>query len=489
MSESCTALSSNVRQRFFIDGDWVSSHSDQRHTIISPATETPFMSVPLADAVDIGRAVSAARRAFDHGPWPRLSGPERAGYLKRLTQALRERLPLLAQLWTDQVGAPASFAQKLTPFGASRFDFFATLAEHYAFDDWRPTQRGRACVRRVPVGVAALIAPWNATFPIVSQKIAAALAAGCTMVVKSPPECPFDALIIAECAAAAGIPPGVLNVVTAGREAGAQLVQSRDIDKISFTGSVATGQWIQRAATDRLARVTLELGGKSAAILLDDVDLPAALAALVPFTMPFSGQICFAQTRVLVPRHRHDEIAEAYASVVARMKVGDPHDADTAIGPVLNATQRERVRGYIERGIAEGAALVTGGSGNAGFERGFYVAPTVFSRVTSTMAIAREEIFGPVVSVLPYDSVDQAVEIANDSDYGLSGSVFGADGERAFDVACRLRTGNVGINGVEIAPNVPFGGMKRSGIGREGGREGLEAYLETQAIFVPGAAA
>ncbi|WP_310631918.1 aldehyde dehydrogenase [Paraburkholderia sp.] len=488
MSESCSALSSNVRHHFFIDGDWVSSHSDLRHTIVSPSTETPFMTVPLADATDVERAVAAARRAFDQGPWPRLSGPERAMYLKRLTHELRQRLPLLAQLWTDQVGAPISFAQKLTPFGASRFEFFASLAEQYEFEDWRPTQRGRACVRRVPVGVAALIAPWNATFPIVSQKIAAALAAGCTMVVKSPPECPFDALIIAECAAAAGIPPGVLNVITAGREAGAQLVQSREIDKISFTGSVATGQWIQRAATDRLARVTLELGGKSAAILLDDVDLPAALAALTPFTMPFSGQICFAQTRLLVPRHRHDEIVAAYAQIVAGMKVGDPHAPDTAIGPVLNAVQRERVRGYIERGIAEGATLVTGGTGNAGFERGFYVEPTVFSRVTSTMTIAREEIFGPVVSILPYGSVDQAIEIANDSDYGLSGSVYGRDEERAFEIACRLRTGNVGINGVEIAPNVPFGGMKRSGIGREGGREGLEAYLETQAVFVPGAA-
>ncbi|BEU23999.1 aldehyde dehydrogenase family protein [Paraburkholderia sp. 22B1P] len=488
MTGYATAVSSNVRNRFFIDGEWVLSHADARHVLISPATEEPFMSVPLADSVDVDRAIAAARRAFDKGPWPKLSGAERSAYLKRLTEEIRQRLPVLAQLWTDQVGAPITFASGLLPTGITRFEFFASLAETFEFEDARPTRRGHARVRREPVGVAALIAPWNATFPIVAHKIAAALAAGCTLVVKSPLESPLDALIIAECAAAAGLPPGVLNVITAGRDEGAQLVQSRDVDKISFTGSVATGQWIARAAADRLARVTLELGGKSAAILLDDVDLPAALAALTPFTMPFSGQICFAQTRILAPRARHDEVVSAYAEIISKLKLGDPREADTRIGPVLNAVQRDRVRGYIERGIGEGARLVLGGTGNGGFERGYFVEPTVFADVTPHMTIAQQEIFGPVVSILPYDDIDDAVRIANDTPYGLSGSVYSRDVERAYAVACRVQSGHIGINGIELAANVPFGGFKLSGVGREGGREGLEAYLETKAVFMPTAA-
>ncbi|WP_227244963.1 aldehyde dehydrogenase [Paraburkholderia caribensis] len=488
MTEYSTALSSNVRSRFFIDGEWVSGHSDARHVLISPATEEPFMSVPLADSVDVERAVAAARRAFDKGPWPKLSGAERSVYLKRLTEEIRQRLPLLAQLWTDQVGAPITFASGLLPTGITRFEFFASLAQTFEFEDARATRRGHARVRREPVGVAALIAPWNATFPIVSHKIAAALAAGCTVVVKSPPESPLDALIIAECAAAAGLPPGVLNVVTAGRDGGAQLVQSRDVDKISFTGSVATGQWIARAAVDRLARVTLELGGKSAAILLDDVDLPSALAALTPFTMPFSGQICFAQTRILAPRARHDEVVSAYAEIISKLKLGDPREADTRIGPVLNAVQRERVRGYIEQGIGEGAQRVLGGTGNGGFAKGYFVEPTVFAHVKPDMTIAQQEIFGPVVSILPYDDIDDAVRIANATPYGLSGSVYSSDVERAYALACRIQAGHIGINGIELAANVPFGGYRLSGVGREGGREGLEAYLETKAVFMPTAA-
>ncbi|MFM0501452.1 aldehyde dehydrogenase family protein [Paraburkholderia caffeinilytica] len=485
MQEHSAALSSNVRTRFFIDGEWVASHSQQRHVLISPATEDPFMEIPLADPVDVERAIAAARRAFDHGPWPKMSGEERGVYLKRLTEEVRQRLPLLTQLWTDQVGAPSAFATSLIPVGITRFEFFSSLLDTYEFEDSRPTLRGHVRVRREPVGVAALIVPWNATFPIVSQKMAAALAAGCTVVVKSPQESPLDALIIAECAAAAGLPAGVLNVITAGRDEGAQLVQSPDVDKISFTGSVPTGQWIARAAADRVARVTLELGGKSAAILLDDVDLPSAFAALVPFTMPFSGQICFSQTRILAPRARYDEVVDTYAQIISKLKVGDPAHADTKVGPVLSDSQRKRVRTYIERGIGEGAKLVTGGTGNAGFDRGYFVEPTVFSNVTQEMTIAREEIFGPVVSILAYDTVNDAIRIANDTPYGLSGSVYGQDLERAYEVACRVRTGNIGINGVELAANAPFGGFKQSGLGREGGREGLEAYLETKAVFMP----
>jgi acyl-CoA reductase-like NAD-dependent aldehyde dehydrogenase len=232
----------------------------------------------------------------------------------------------------------------------------------------------------------------------------------------------------------------------------------------------------------------LELGGKSAAILLDDVDLPAALAALTPFTMPFSGQICFAQTRILAPRARHDEVVSAYAEIISKLKLGDPRETDTRIGPVLNAVQRDRVRGYIEQGIGQGAQIVLGGTGNGGFEKGYFVEPTVFAHVTPHMTIAQQEIFGPVVSILPYDDIDDAVRIANDTPYGLSGSVYSSDVERAYAVACRVQSGHIGINGIELAANVPFGGFKLSGVGREGGREGLEAYLETKAVFMPTAA-
>jgi acyl-CoA reductase-like NAD-dependent aldehyde dehydrogenase len=478
-------LSTNVRTRFFIDGEWVGASSTRRHTLISPFSEAAVLDVPLADHRDVERAIAAARRAFDQGPWPHMAGRERALYIGRLTEALRLRLPLLAELWTAQVGMPISFARSLIHQGIMRFQYFGAQAASYIFEDRRQTARGHARVRREPVGVAALIAPWNATFPIVASKIAAALAAGCTMVVKSPAESPLEALIVAECAAEAGFPPGVINVITADREESAQLVGSADIDKISFTGSVDTGRAIAKVAAERMARVTLELGGKSAAILLDDIDLPSALSALAPFTMPFSGQICFSQTRIIAPRSRVDEVVDTYASMMSGLTVGDPREPATQVGPVLNARQYARVLGFIGQGVDEGATKVIGGGRTAGFDKGHFIDPTVFTDVTVDMRIAREEIFGPVVAILAYEDLDDAVRIANHSSFGLSGSVFGRDAERAYDVACRIRTGHIGVNGLELAANVPFGGYKMSGIGREGGTEGLEAFLETKAILMP----
>lgn len=478
-------LSNNVRTRFFIDGEWVSSNSTRRHTVLCPSTEAAVLDVPLADSQDVEHAIAAARRAFDQGPWPHMAGNERAAYMHRLTEALRAQLPLLAELWTAQVGMPISFAQKLIHQGIGRFEYFSMQAGAYVFEDRRETARGHARVRREPVGVAALIAPWNATFPIVASKIAAALAAGCTMVVKSPADSPLEALIIAECAAAAGLPPGVINVITADREESAQLVASPDIDKISFTGSVDTGRAIAKVAAERMARVTLELGGKSAAILLDDIDLPDALAALAPFTMPFSGQICFSQTRIIAPRSRIDEVVDTYSAMMSGLTVGDPRDPATQVGPVLNARQYSRVLDFIGKGIDEGATKVIGGGRSPGFGKGHFIDPTVFTDVTVDMTIAREEIFGPVVAILAYEDLDDAVRIANHSSFGLSGSVFGRDAERAYDVACRIRSGHIGVNGLELAANVPFGGYKLSGIGREGGPEGLEAFLETKSILMP----
>ncbi|MGV6876514.1 aldehyde dehydrogenase [Pseudochelatococcus sp. B33] len=482
-------LSQNVLERFYVGGEWIRGHSGQRVAVVHPATEDVLFDVPLADTNDMDRAVAAARAAFDTGPWPRMSGAERSQAMKRLVERLTARADLLARLCTAQVGAPISFAGNLVRTGLARYDYYAALAAHYLFEDRRPTARGHARVRREPVGVAALISPWNATFPIMAHKLGAALAAGCTCILKSPVESPVEGLIVAECAEEAGIPAGVVNVVTADRDESVYLVASSLVDKVSFTGSVPAGRQIGAAAADRMARVTLELGGKSAAILLDDADLSAALPALAPFTMPFAGQICFAQTRILAPMARMDEVIDAYVRIVDGLRIGDPWDPQTQVGPVLNARQSNRVLRYIDLGVRQGGRVVTGGGRSTRFERGFFIDPTVFADVTADMTIAREEIFGPVVTILGYDDEEDAIRIANDSELGLSGSVYSRDAERAYRVARRIRTGQVGINGVELAPSVPFGGRKFSGVGREGGPEGLEAFLETKAIFMPAPAA
>jgi acyl-CoA reductase-like NAD-dependent aldehyde dehydrogenase len=480
-----TEISANVRNSFFIDGEWVESRSSRRHTLVSPATEEDLLSVPLAGEADVEHAIAAARKAFDTGPWPLMSGPERAVYLHRLADEIGRRIPLFARLWTAQVGAPVTFVNRLVQNAKSRFEYFADLSETYAFEDERPTSRGHARVRREPVGVSALIAPWNAFFNIIAFKIPAALAAGCTVIVKSPPECPLDALVIAECAAAAGLPPGVFNVIAADREESAMLVASRDVDRISFTGGVATGVQVASSAAGRLARVTLELGGKSAALLLDDAELSSVLPTLAGFAMGFSGQMCVAQSRILVPKNRLKEVVDAVAAMAASLKVGDPWDEATQIGPVLNQRQMDRILGYIRTGLKQGGRTVVGGGRSVGFKKGYFVDPTVFTDVTPAMTIAQEEIFGPVLTVMTYEDVDDAVRIANLSDFGLSGTVFSRDTECAYDVACRIRAGHVGVNGLEMPASVPFGGYKMSGIGRGGGHEGLESYLETKAIFMP----
>ncbi|WP_405827743.1 aldehyde dehydrogenase [Streptomyces sp. NBC_01176] len=485
MPEFPVDIPDEFRHCFYVNGRWTRSDSDRRVTLISPATEEETLTLPLADSTDVERAVTSARIAFETGPWPRMPASERASHLRRLADETRERLPLLAQLWTAQVGAPISFTHQLIHAGQSRFDHFAELAGRYPFSERRPTRQGHARVVREPVGVAALIAPWNATFNIFAHKVPAALAAGCTVVIKSPVESPLDALVIAECAAAAGVPPGVVNVITADAEESAQLVASPEVDKISFTGSVPTGRRIAESVAGRMARATLELGGKSAAIILDDVDLSTALPALTPFTMPFAGQICFAQTRILAPRHRIVEVEEAYTAGVRALTVGDPWDATTDMGPVLNPRQYQRVLDYIEAGRQDGARVLTGGGRSPGLDTGYYIEPTVFADVRPEMKIAREEIFGPVVTVQGYDDIDEAVRLANDTDFGLSGSVFGADAERAFDVALRVTAGHLSVNGFEISPNVPFGGRKMSGYGREGGPEGLAGFLESKSVFMP----
>lgn len=483
-----STLSENVRTRFYIGGEWRRPRSGETLELVSPITEQVMMTLPGGGEADMADAVAAASEAFDKGPWPRMSPDERAAIIRRIGEAVAARHDLLARLWTAQVAAPIGFTNMFTGLIPGYYSYYADLAATYPFEEERPTMQGYARVVREPVGVCAIVLPWNAPLILLSQKLAAGLLAGCTFVVKPSPETPLEALVLAECAAEAGLPAGVLNIVPAGREAGDTLIRNPRIDKVSFTGSTAAGRHIGAVCADRVARCSLELGGKSAAIICDDADLSAALPALAPVAMPFTGQICFSQTRVLVSEKRHDEVLAAYKAVVDGITLGDPWEADTAMGPLSMARQRDRVLDYIAKGRAEGATLVRGG-GNGGFNRGYFVEPTIFDDVTPEMTIAQEEIFGPVVSILRYRDEDHAVEIANNSLYGLSGTVFTADLARGERIARRVRTGNISVNGLQIDPNIPFGGFKQSGLGREGGPEGLSAFLETKAIYMPHAAA
>ena len=476
-------LSSNVRGRFYIGGQWVFPETDALISLVSPVTEEVQAQVPAGSIADMAKAVDAADLAFQAGPWPRLTPAERAAYLRRVADEIRARLPLLKRLWPAQIGAPMWMSEGFVPSAPAHFDFFAGLAESFAFEEERKTQFGYAKVIREPVGVCALIVPWNSPLFLLTQKLAPALLAGCTVVVKPSPESPIDALIIAECVEAAGIPAGVVNIVPAGRETGDWLIRQPQINKVSFTGSVAAGRHIAAVCADRIARVSLELGGKSASILCEDADLSAWLETALPFTMPLAGQVCFSQTRVLVPRSRHKEIVEAYADTMASKTLGDPWEISTFMGPVASAVQRDRVLNYIDIAKQEGARAVIGGSASTAFNRGYFIEPTIFEGVTSDMRVAQEEVFGPVVCIIDYEDDADAVRIANDSNFGLSGTVFSRDLARAEAIARQVRTGNISINGLQVDPGIPFGGYKQSGIGREAGPEGLEPYLETKAIY------
>lgn len=477
-------LSENVRSKFYIGGKWTAPRTTARLELVSPLTEQVQFTVPAGAPEDMDDAVRAAAEAFENGPWPRLSPQERAKYLIAMGQEVEKRMTLFRRVWTAQVGVVNGFASMISSMIPNYYTYYAGMADTFAFEEDRPTAHGRARIVREPVGVCALVLPWNAPLVLLTSKLCPALLAGCTVVAKPSPETPLDALLLAECAEAAGLPPGVFNVVPAGREAGDHLIRNPRIDKVSFTGSTAAGQHIGAVCAGRVARFSLELGGKSASIICDDADLSTAIPSVTPSTMPFSGQICFSQTRILVPESRHDEVVDAYRAAVESIKVGDPWEADVGMGPVSMRRQQDRVLDYIEIGRQEGAKVVTGG-GRGPFNQGFFVQPTIFDDVTSDMRIAQEEIFGPVVSIIRYRDDADAIRIANDSDFGLSGTVFTADVDRGERIARGVRTGNVSVNGLQVDPTVPFGGFKKSGVGREGGPEGLELYLETKAIYLP----
>lgn len=470
-------------EKFFIDGQWVEPLSSRKLEVVSPSTEEVVMRYPEASAADMDRAVAAAREAFDNGPWPRFSPAERARYLRKVADLLASRLEDIAQAWTLQVGAPISLTRYLVGQNPTLFNYYADLIDAYPFVDERyRDDGGKVKVVKEPVGVCAAITPWNAPLVLLSYKIAAGLAAGCTFVAKPSPETPLEAYILAECIEQAGLPRGVFNLVPAGRESGDHLIRHKDIDKVAFTGSTAAGKHIAGVCAERLARVSLELGGKSAAVLLDDADFAAALPSLMIYSMPITGQVCFSLTRILVPESRKQEFLDMYLGAVKGIKVGDPFDPDTQMGPLTMQRQLERVQSYIAAGRAEGATVACGGGRPSGLGKGYYIEPTVFTDVRPDMKIAQEEIFGPVVSVIGYRDDEDAIAKANDSQYGLSGAVFSADPERGYAVARRIRTGSVTVNGMIVDPKHPFGGYKQSGMGREGGPEGLDNYIETKTI-------
>jgi acyl-CoA reductase-like NAD-dependent aldehyde dehydrogenase len=469
---------------FFIGGQWQKPATSGRLNVISPVTEEVVLTFAEAAPKDVDRAVAAAREAFDRGPWPRMSPQERGAALLKVAELLKARQPELAQLWTTQVGAAISFTRYVSGQPAELFEYYGKLIQSYPLVDERHRDNGGLVrVVKEPVGVVAAITPWNAPLVLLCYKVAAGLAAGCTIVAKPAPETPADAYILAECIEAAGLPPGVFNVIPAGRETGDYLIRHPDIDKISFTGSTVAGRHIAAVAAERFVRTSFELGGKSAAIVLDDADVGQVLKSLVPYSMPITGQVCFSLTRVLVPETRKQELLDAYVGAVKTVKVGDPQDPATQMGPLAMKRQLERVQGYIGKGKAEGATLVLGGGRPKGLDRGYFVEPTVFADVDSSMTIAREEIFGPVVSFITYKDVDDAVQKANSTMYGLHGAVYTPNAERGYEVARRVRAGSITVNGMIVDPKMPFGGFKQSGWGREGGLEGLEPYFELKTVY------
>ena len=471
---------------FFIGGKWVDAAGTDTVDVHSPFSGELVGSVRDATPADMDAAVAAARVAFDSGPWPTMSPAERADIMAAISAEITARGDEFATLITREMGAPVTFAQMGHVFAATAvLDFYTQLARDFAFEEVRAGMLGPSVVRHEPVGVAAGIIPWNVPLFITMLKMAPALAAGATLVLKPSPETPLDAFLLAEILEGSGLPAGVVNIVPAGRETGEHLVRHPDIDKVSFTGSTAAGRKIGAICGEQLKRCTLELGGKSAAIICDDVDLDAAIPQLMPAALMNNGEACVAQTRILAPRSRYDEIRDALAEAVRNFTVGDPLDPTTECGPLVAERQRERVEGYIAKGRDEGATLVVGGGRPAGFDQGWFVEPTLFADVDNSMTIAQEEIFGPVLSLIPYDSTDDAVAIANDSDYGLSGSVWTADNGLGLDIARRVRTGTYQVNQLSMDFTSPFGGFKGSGIGRELGPEGLAAFLEDKTIALP----
>jgi aldehyde dehydrogenase (NAD+) len=468
-----------TRDKLYIDGAWVPSAGSGTIEVVNSTTEEVMGTIPEGTPDDVDKAVKAARAAFP--AWSETSLEERGKYLQRITEGLQARMVEIANLISQEVGMPSNLSM-IIQAGLPTMDFnsMAEAVDSFKFEE----QIGNSLVVREPFGVVAAITPWNYPLHQIAAKVAPALAAGCTVVLKPSEVAPLNAFLLAEIIDEVGLPAGVFNLVTGvGPVVGEALVAHPEVDMISFTGSTNAGRRVAAIASEMVKKVALELGGKSANVILDDADLEKAVTDGVGKCFLNSGQTCSALTRMLVPRDRLAEVEDLAAKAAEFFTLGDPLAEGTRLGPLVSAAQRDRVRGYIQKGIDEGAKLVVGGPEQPeDLDKGFFVKPTIFSEVRRDMTIAQEEIFGPVLSILPYDTEDEAVEIANDTIYGLAGGVWSGDPERAKAVARRLRTGQVEVNGGAFNPVAPFGGYKQSGHGRELGKFGLEEFLETKSI-------
>lgn len=469
----------DVRERFYLGGQWVLPARSDQICVVDPTTEEVIGTIPSGTAEDAERAVAAARGAFSS--WASLSPPQRAEYLSHAAEALGAKMGEISRLITREVGTPTNISTMIqVGLPTTTFALMASLVSQL---QWEETVANSLVVRE-PVGVVAAITPWNYPLHQAAAKVAPALAAGCTVVLKPSEIAPLSAFVLAEVLDEVGLPPGVFNLVSGtGPELGEALAAHEAVDMVSFTGSNRVGKRVAELAAASVKRVALELGGKSATVILPDADLERAVSGGITMCFLNSGQTCVALSRMIVPRKVLAEVEMIAARLAEAYAIGDPFDETTRLGPLVSAAQRDRVRAYIQKGIDEGAKLVTGGTEPPdGLDKGYFVRPTVFSEVSAGMSIAREEIFGPVLTILAYDEEDEAVEIANDSIYGLAGAVWSADTSRATAVARRIRTGQVDINGAMFNPLAPFGGFKQSGYGRELGRWGLEEYLETKSL-------
>ncbi|WP_207839704.1 aldehyde dehydrogenase [Williamsia soli] len=487
MSISTPSATVTNYDKLYIGGEWRSPSGSARITVISPNTGELIGEVPDGAEGDIDAAVGAARRAFDDPRgWSGIAPAERAGHLERFATEIEKRKDEFAERVSSQNGMPIGVANQLEAvYPSTLLRYYAGLIGEQKEEVRDGMFGGKVEVQRSPIGVVGAIVPWNFPQTLASFKYAPALAAGCTLVIKPSPETVLDAFLLAEAADAAGIPPGVINIVPGGREIGAHLVSHPNVDKIGFTGSTAAGKSIAETCGRLLRPVTLELGGKSATIVLDDAELDLAAIGndLFVATLANNGQTCFLGTRVLAPKSRYAEVVDVLTAFAGSMTIGNSLAADTQIGPMATERQRDRVEGYIAKGRSDGGRVTTGGGRPSDQDRGWFVQPTVFADVDNTATISREEIFGPVLSVISYDGDDEAIAIANDSDFGLGGTVWSADPERALGVARRVQTGTIGLGRYIPDPAAPFGGVKHSGMGRELGPEGLAAYQNLKSIY------